>query len=286
MAASLRGWHVRLPKPRTFLGIMSLQTGTEMIALSMLINKVTGIYGLLVIFTGYALSATQLTMYMCNVVALVLLALCLPHVKKQTPLHNLGLAWLYLLDTAINTAYTTAFAVTWFMASGAAANAEPPSSALRQEDGGGGDAISGSNGNPAADGHSPADGEWMGAHEAAASLVFIALFTTIRLYFAAVVMAHARRVLMRWAETQGVAGGGRSGAEESKGDLTGSPFAPDLPGGQGWRGKLGRAMVYVGRDFWLGASSSGADDTWARDVNAKFRRAPVSGGGGSSSSAV
>ena len=53
---------------------MSLQTGTEMISIALLINKVTGVYGLLAILTGYALDGVQLSMYIYSVAVLGALA--------------------------------------------------------------------------------------------------------------------------------------------------------------------------------------------------------------------
>ena len=86
-----------------------------MISLSMLFNRVAGFYGLLAILTGFRLDATQISMYLYSVVALVLLALLMPHIRKQSPLECLALAWFYTFDTVLNCVYTVAFAVTWFL---------------------------------------------------------------------------------------------------------------------------------------------------------------------------
>src|ERR1700716_1155779 len=94
---------------------MSLRTGVEMISLSMLFNKVAGFYGLLAILTGFHLDVMQLSLYLYSVVALVLLAFLMPHVRKQSPFECLALSWFYLLDTIVNCTYTAAFAFTWFM---------------------------------------------------------------------------------------------------------------------------------------------------------------------------
>ncbi len=94
---------------------MSLRTGTELIALSLLLNKVSGIYGLLALLTGFTLSPLQLSMYIHSVAALVLTAYLATFVRKQSPFHCLALAWFYILDSIINACYTAAFAVTWFL---------------------------------------------------------------------------------------------------------------------------------------------------------------------------
>ncbi len=102
--------------PQSFLGLMSLQTGTELISLALLLNKVIGIYGLLAILTGYSLSALQLSMYIYSLLAVIALTYLIRHIRKQSPLENLALAWLYVADTIVNAGYTTAFAVTWYLA--------------------------------------------------------------------------------------------------------------------------------------------------------------------------
>ncbi|OKL57650.1 hypothetical protein UA08_07156 [Talaromyces atroroseus] len=91
------------------------QTGVSLITLSLLLNKISGLYGLLALLTGYHLSPMQLSMYIYSLIALALAAFLFPHIRKQTPLHCLGLCWLYFFDTVINAAYTIAFGVTWFL---------------------------------------------------------------------------------------------------------------------------------------------------------------------------
>lgn len=210
---------------------MSLQTGTEMIALALLINKATGLYGLLAILTGFALDAVQLSMYLYSVVVLVALAFLLPHVRRQTPLPNLALAWLYVFDTALNAAYTVLFAVEWFAASGAGGNPE-------------GDAVE-------------------LATDTGASMVLIAALTLVRGYLMLVVMSFARQVMRSYAA-------GLQGDGEGKGRAV-RPFAVGSPEGEGWRGKLGRAMVYVGEEYWVGAR----DEDEERAAGDNLARVPL-----------
>jgi len=49
MARILR---LKIPKPRNCLGLIDLQTAAEMITIFTLINKVSGFYGILSLFTG------------------------------------------------------------------------------------------------------------------------------------------------------------------------------------------------------------------------------------------
>ncbi|KAI9728566.1 MAG: hypothetical protein M1834_007594 [Cirrosporium novae-zelandiae] len=94
---------------------MSLRTGTELITLTLFLNKVSGFYGLLALLTGYHLSMTQLSMYIYSLGALVLAFILAPHIRKASLLPNLVLAHFYTLDTLINASYTIVFATTWFL---------------------------------------------------------------------------------------------------------------------------------------------------------------------------
>lgn len=214
---------------QTFLGIMSLQTATEMILLALLINKVTGLYGLLAILTGYALDAIQLSMYIYSVVVLVALAFLLPHIRRQSPFQNLLLAWLYIFDTAANAAYTAFFAVEWYITS---------------------------EGNPAGDAAEQAT-------DTATSIVLIAAFTLIRVYLMFVVMSFTRQVMKRY-----VAGLASNHSDKA---TTVQPFARGNHAGEGWKGKLGRAMIFVGQDYWIGVKE---DEEWA---SADPTRVPLAG---------
>ena len=106
---------------------MSLRTGTQLITLAFLINKLTGVYGLLSILTGYHVSKLQLSMYIYSLVALAFGAHLAQHIRKgpQSPLQNLALAWLYLIDSAVNALYTMAFGLSWFLV--LAQSTQPPS---------------------------------------------------------------------------------------------------------------------------------------------------------------
>lgn len=201
---------------------MSLQTGAEIITVALLINKATGLYGLLAILTGYALDAVQLSMYIYSVAVLATLAFLLPHIRRHSPFQTLLLSWVYIIDTALNTAYTAYFALEWFMAS---------------------------EGNPAGDAVEQAT-------DTAASMVLITVFTLVRLYLMVVVMSFTRQVMLGYMAS--LAG--------DKG-LTATPFAAGTPEGEGWRGKLGRAMVFVGEEYWIGGKEE--VDGWAVDDEAR-----------------
>lgn len=354
--------------------------GTEIISATLFFNKLTGAYGLLAILTGFSLSFIQLSAYIYNVAILVLLAICIPHIRRETPLPNLALAWAYTIDTLINAAYTATFALRWYLASSSAAAAAAATSAaaalaaaanttvpaavetassttgaitsaaasaasaaataaslLVLRDDTTGTATVSSTGATAAETSPSAvptagGGGWMGAHETAASLTLIVLVTVVRFYFSFVVVAHTRQALQRYgdhvAESAAAADGALdddedySGGDETKyhnggegksernkdigdeeaglkpgsrstrgrrhrrrnrpstyppprpqpslpsGPSSTNPFAEGSPAGEGWKGKLGRTLVGVGRNFWLGRQK---DDEWTRDVNSRFR---------------
>jgi len=220
--------------------LISLQTATELITIFLVFNKLTGAYGLLAILTGYSLSALQLLTYIYSIAVLGLLFYLLRHIRRQTPLECLALAWLYVVDSIVNAGCTAAFAVMWFRRSDPR-TAKPPATTA------------------APDGVEPPH---IGPVDTIASLVFIVLFTTVRAYLSLVVMSYAQQVLQ-------LASAPDHGKEQrGEAQQLASPFAAGAPEGDGWRGRLGRLLVSVGRGYWLERQE---DEAWAQDMHAKFR---------------
>jgi len=243
-----------LPRPKTFLGIMSLMTGAELIALALVFNKATGFYGILTLFTGYSMSALQISAYILSLVALVVLGYTIPHIRKQSPFQNMILAWLYVLDTLVNIAYTIVFAVTWYLA-----NFHDPKGPAGAED----DHDSPSNGDVQLDPDQTKQAEaGLGVQESVFSLMLVVALMLLRVYFSLVVLAYARSVVQRYVESHA----GWADEDSAKG-ISPDPFAVGSPLGEGLKGKLGRLMVSFGRGYWLGRKE---DEEWARDVGSRF----------------
>jgi len=262
-----------------------------MISLSMLFNRVAGFYGLLAILTGFRLDATQLSMYLYSVAALLLLALLMPHIRKQSPLECLALAWFYAFDTVVNCVYTVVFAVTWFLtirASDSGTQTSTPGSWTMNGTAGftstiynvskadvvaspSAELVGGQNAAAIGKAATPTAATASSSFQHAPSLVIIVLLTLIRFYFALIVMAYARQILRQYLQT---ASSARSHIiNDGSSDLeTENPFAPNMPLGQRWRGKLGRTLLFIGRGYFLDGP---ADDDWARGVNSRFKPSVV-----------
>jgi hypothetical protein len=259
------GTHTDTMKQK-FLFCMSLRTGVEMICLAMLFNKVAGLYGLLAIFTGYRLDAAQLSMYIYSILALLLLAFLLPHVRRHSVFECLALAWLYLIDTVVNSAYVSAFASTYFLAISAGNSHAPGAGTITDTAGFTSPAYNVSNVAVVA---APANGI-LPSHDAAAvgvpaatsavtdsahlaegfpSIVIMVLMTLIRVYFILILFSYARQAIQQEIATT-------SFERDSK-----SPFASEQPLGQGWRGRLGRLMIWPAQGFFL---RKAADDGFER----------------------
>lgn len=274
---------------------MSLRTGTEMISLTMLFNKVTGFYGLLAILTGLHLSPVQLSMYLYSIAALALTALLMPHIRKQSPFECLALAWFYILDTAVNTAYTAIFAITWFLTVSADHNnngtPSAPGSGTIDDTAGftnpkynvsqvdvvaapaagvaaGQDAVAvGTAAAAVAASGSPTLGHGVTLAESLPSIFLIVLLSLVRVYFILVVMSFARQVLRQHMY---ITPSPRlhlhvDGSNEDKADAL---FDQSKPQYQGWKGKLGRMMLNTGRSYWVGGH---VDNEWARGLDNRFK---------------
>lgn len=280
---------------QTFFYLMSLRTGTELSTLSLLLNKVSGLYGLLALLTGLHLSPLQLSMYIYSLFALLITVLLAPHIRTQSPFHCLALATFYILDSIINAAYTAAFGITWFLvisqhhsdangqnAPGAGGetigdtagftspefNVSHVDVAVGPDQGIPGEkkeAVTlGYPGSPATTATSPSLGHGVLQPESISSIVAICALWAIRIYFVLIVMSYARLVLRRY-----VASNSRTGTGGKPSGLIEDPFAMHLPDGKGLKGKLGRAMIGLGRGYWLGSEEG--DDAWMNDEVAMGR---------------
>ncbi|GLA16008.1 hypothetical protein AnigIFM62618_002566 [Aspergillus niger] len=265
---------------QTFLYVMSLQTGASLITLSLLLNKISGLYGLLALLTGYHLSPVQLSMYIYSLLALGLATLLFPHIRKQTPLQCLALAWLYVFDSLINAAYTAAFGVTWFLVVSQHydnGNASGP----------GGETIAQTAGftSPKYDttktdsGHyarrPDALGNAVAQPESFQSILVICCLWVIRAYFVFVMLAFARQALRlyvavpRHTQLPTHSRNTSIASVASVADIDREPFSPYSPDGQGWQGKLGRIMISIGRNYWLGEDEEGGN--WMATLGRRFR---------------
>ena len=93
---------------------MSLRTGAEIITYLQIINKVSGVYGLLAIITGASIDAFQLSMYIYSTLALFATCFLYRHIRLQSPFETVLLAHLYALDSVVNALYTAFFGIAWF----------------------------------------------------------------------------------------------------------------------------------------------------------------------------
>ena len=276
---------------------MSLRTGTELITLSLLFNKVSGFYGLLALLTGLHLSPLQLSMYIYSIVALVITVLLASHIRSQSPFHCVALACFYILDSLINAVYTVAFGITWFLVlsqhhSDANGDKAPGAGGSTIEDTSGftnpqynvshvdvavapdqgvapgGQAVAVGQPGFSTTAPGPSLGHGVLQPESMSSIVTICALWTVRVYFVLVVMSYARLVLR-----QHVAAMSRSNTALHTGSksstMAENPFEPHLPEGKGWKGKLGRLMIRLGKTYWLGSDEG--DQEWMNNAQS-FRR--------------
>ena len=278
---------------------MSLRTGASLATLTLLLNKVSGLYGLLALLTGLHLSSLQLSMYIYSLIALVIAAYLAPHIRTQSPFYCLALAWFFVLDTVINAAYTAVFSVTWFLvisqhhsqgsfgdgtpgAGGSMINdtagftspkynvshvevAASPAEGITA----GQDAVAmGAPSDAAAGAASTIGGPSLGhgvmQHESVSSVIVILGLWAIRVYLMFIVLSYARFVLRQHIFTSS-----RTytplHAGNADSNYAENPFAAHLTEGQGWKGRAGRIMVKLGKSYWLGKDQ---DDAWISQINA------------------
>jgi hypothetical protein len=194
-------------------------------------------------------------MYFYSLSVFALLCYLTSPIRRRSPLAAISFAYLYLIDSIINIAYTILFSASWFLVLAAKhASTSVASTAGMMDDAAGftsptfnvsevnvvaapADSVTGGQ-NAVAVG-TPADAAGAGIRagmlqpESATSILIIAIFWTIRLYFVVIAFAWARQVV-------------RSSATSTE-----EPFE-GRNGGEGWKGRLGRALIGVYKGYWRG----------------------------------
>ena len=269
---------------------MSLRTGTELSTLSLLLNKVSGFYGLLALLTGLHLSPLQLSMYIYSILALLIAVGLARHIRTRSPFHCLALAIFFVFDSVINAAYTAAFGITWFLVlsqhhSNASGQKAPGAGGQTMGDAAGftspeynvshvevavapdqgipgesQDAVTaGSPGSSISTTAAPNLGHGILQPESLSSVFVICALWVVRVYFVLIVMSYARSVLRRHVATTSRLNAALNTGSKNP-NLMENPFALHLAEGKGWMGRLGRIMVSVGGGYWLGSEAE--DDVW------------------------
>ncbi|KAJ4351508.1 uncharacterized protein N0V89_006851 [Didymosphaeria variabile] len=288
-----------LPRPKNFFQKMSLRTGAEIITYLQVINKVSGLYGLLALLTGAAIDGWQLSMYLYSTIVLVATVYLYKHIRLQSSFESLLLAHLYALDSVVNALYTAFFGFIWFytlanhpdggdnsIAPGIPDNAgftnpkfnvsevnvvAEPAGGLKA----GQDAVAVGQGTP---GSAPGLGGAVFQTSSIMSISLIAGFWALRVYFVFVMLAFARQCLRQHiAANASTAGWYNNDTPQTSQNLAENPFQEGKEAGYGWKGKLGRIMLSGAPLYWLG-SSADEDESWMRGVGGKFNRKGASAG--------
>ena len=218
-----------------------------------------------------------------------------PSIRKlEDPLRILALAWIYLLDSVINGAYTTLFGIGWFIV--LSQNLNKPISI-------GGDASKVPGAGTIADtagftdpehevthvdvvAH-PAPGFFDGQEAVAygsqygslgavvfhtgsmASITVIGLLCIIRFYFCIIIMSYARSILRSYIAS--ISNSTSAAVYYQSGDpsLAENPFRTGREEGAGWKGQLGRLMlIFPTKRYWLGRDE--IQDEWAHATSSRF----------------
>jgi len=299
----------QIPKPRSFFRYVSLRTAAEFITFTFFTNKITGFYGFLAIFTGFHLNALQLSNYIYCTIALVLGIYLSSGIRNpRQPIKIIALAWLYILDTVINTTYTILFASGWFLllaqhlndaiTSGGAALgkgtmadtagftdpevpgaskvevvATPAKGLLTGQD-----AVAYVPPVSGAAAAGPASfGALLAEPNNLTTLILLGIFGICRIYFCLVILSYARSILRGYvASTSANSGEYSSGGDST---LAENPFRVGGPDAS----RLGRLLTAMPtRGYWLGRDSSsafsyapvgGSHVEWERMTGEKFEAA-------------
>lgn len=279
---------------------MSLRTGAEIITYLQIINKVSGLYGLLALLTGAAIDGWQLSMYLYSTIVLVATVYLYRHIRLQSSFETLLLAHLYALDSVVNALYTAFFGFIWFytLANHPDGNANSIAPGVSENAGfttpkfnvsevnvvaePAGGMKAGQNavavGQGTSNGAAPGLGGAVFQTSSIMSISLIAGFWALRVYFVFVMLAFARQCLRQHiAANASSAAWYNNDAPQGSQNLAENPFQEAKEQGQGWRGKVGRIMLSGAPLYWLGSSAE-EDESWMRGVGGKFSKKGVSAG--------
>jgi hypothetical protein len=275
--------------PQTFLHSMSLRTGAEIITFLQLINKVSGLYGLLALLTGAHLSGLQLSMYLYSFCILLGTLYLYKHIRLQSPFYTVLLAHVYALDSVVNALYTAFFGIAWFyvLASHPEDSHVPGAGGISENAGFTSPKYNVSKVDIVA---APADGLQAGQNAVAVgqgegaglgnavfqsgsimSISLIAGFWALRVYFVFVMLAFARQCLRQHIATNSSSAAWYDSNNQTTtgGNLAENPFSEGKEEGQGYKGVVGRLMLSGAPQYWLGAEEG---EDWMRGLGGKFRK--------------
>ncbi|SCV06110.1 LANO_0H22320g1_1 [Lachancea nothofagi CBS 11611] len=102
--------------PKLFLGVFPLYMGVELALAFTLLNKCSGFYGILGLFTGHALDTMQWLLYLSSVCTVLVYSSALVQIyKPQLLMYSLTLV-VFCADTVLTCFFTLWFSGQWFSA--------------------------------------------------------------------------------------------------------------------------------------------------------------------------
>lgn len=105
--------------PKAFLLAFPLHLGVELIIGLGALNKASGFYGFLSIFTGHPLSAVEWVLNSLSLAFLPLFIIALVNFKNRNALEMVLFAYVYTIDTMASVAFAIYFCVHWFVSKAA-----------------------------------------------------------------------------------------------------------------------------------------------------------------------
>ncbi|CAB4253756.1 similar to Saccharomyces cerevisiae YDR367W KEI1 Component of inositol phosphorylceramide (IPC) synthase [Maudiozyma barnettii] len=100
--------------PKTFLGFLPLYIAVEIVLGITILNKCSGAYGILAIFTGHPLDFMQGVSYLWSIFTLIVFAQGLYEIRKPTLLTFSQIFVFYSIDTVCTCFFTLWFTRVWF----------------------------------------------------------------------------------------------------------------------------------------------------------------------------
>lgn len=212
--------------------------------------------------------------------------------RPDQPLRNVALAWIYVLDTVVNSAYTALFGAGWFMLLSQHLQ-EPGKDSPIGGSAGTMSEVAGftdpehnvseveivakpapgllSGQQAVAIGHTQTSiGQSVLQGDSMTSIALLAAFTIVRIYFCMIALSYARSILRQYVASTSTSS--VSYSDTSDPTMAENPFRSSRDEGAGWQGKLGRLMLrFPSKRYWLGREETEQGQSeWERATSGRF----------------
>ncbi|QLL33188.1 hypothetical protein HG536_0E00990 [Torulaspora globosa] len=119
--------------PKSFFGFLPLYLGVEIALGISILNKCSGAYGILALFTGHPLHFSQWLLYIWSIITLIICAQGLYQVHKPSVLTFSHIFVTFVIDTAVTCLFSVWFTAQWYSLEGNSGSTDKTKSSYSED---------------------------------------------------------------------------------------------------------------------------------------------------------